>query len=173
MSEPYLGEIRMFAGNFPPAGWAFCNGALLPISENEPLFALIGTTYGGNGVTTFALPDLSGRLPVHTGQSRVDGITYLLGQKAGVEAVTLTTNQLPRHSHPINANMSSGELVDPTNNVWGLSSSMKPYSSAAPTGSMSPSAIRPAGNSQPHSNMMPYLPISFIIALNGVYPSRD
>lgn len=172
MSDPYLGEIRMFGGNFPPRGWAFCNGMELAISENEALYSLIGTTYGGNGMTTFALPDLQGRLPMHRGRSPVDGNTYVIGQKAGTETVTLTTNQMPAHTHLVNANHTNGELFDPANNVWGLSSGYKPYIDAAPTGSMSSSAITPVGGNQPHENMMPFLALNFIIALVGVYPTQ-
>src|SRR5689334_17233619 len=124
MAQPYVGEIRMFGGNFAPVGWAFCNGALLPISENETLFNLIGTTYGGDGQSTFALPDLQGRFPMH--QGTLAGTTFTIGEKGGVETVTLTVNQIPTHSHTPNAGTASGS-DSPVGNVWGVSNNAKPY----------------------------------------------
>jgi microcystin-dependent protein len=172
MSEPYLGEIRMFGGNFPPIGWEFCNGQLLPISGNEALCQLIGTTYGGDGQNTFALPELRGRLPLHVGTNPSTGTTFTIGQSSGVETVTLTTSQLPAHSHPVQANSTNGDSTDPNNNVWGLNNTLKSYVNSAPNGTMSTSAIISTGGSQPHDNMMPYLAVSFIIATQGIYPSR-
>jgi microcystin-dependent protein len=174
MGEPFIGEIRMFGGNFAPSGWAFCNGQLLPISENDALFNLIGTTYGGDGQDTFGLPDLQGRIPIHAGTGP-SGNTYQLGEKAGVETVTLTTNQIPIHSHgPAQASSSDGTQSSPTNGVW-AKSSLGAYSSGSATVSMNVQALSlsVAGGSQPHDNMMPFLAISFIISLFGVFPSQN
>ncbi|NTV68912.1 MAG: phage tail protein [Azonexaceae bacterium] len=166
MSEPYVGEIRMFAGNFAPNGWAFCDGQMLSIADNEVLFALIGTTYGGDGQVTYALPDLRGRVPVHAGGGHV------IGEKAGSETVTLTANQMPAHTHGMQASalVSSGS-VGPSGNVPGASSASMFYGDTDPTVAMHPSAITLAGGSQPHNNMAPYLGINFIISLFGVFPS--
>lgn len=165
MSQPYVGEIRMFAGNFAPVGWAFCNGALLAISENETLFNLIGTTYGGDGQTTFALPNLQSRVPVHVGPG------FALAQAAGAETVTLTTSQIPAHSHvPLCSNV-LGTSADPTSNLWALAAS-NIYSDVAPTLAMASAAIGSSGGSQPHDNMIPFLVINFIISLFGVFPSQ-
>ena len=168
MSSPFIGEIRMFAGNFAPVGWAFCNGALMDISQNDALFNLIGTTYGGDGQTTFALPNLQSRIPVHVGPG------FALGQSGGVESVTLTTSQIPAHSHvpqckPVNDNNSA---TDPTGDVWALPATGTIYSSAAPSLTMDPAAIGPAGGSQPHDNMVPFLAVNFILSLFGVFPSQ-
>jgi len=164
--QPYLGEIRMFAGNFAPQGWAFCNGQLMAIADNTALYSLLGTTYGGDGQTTFALPDLQGRIPVHLGNS------YNLGQNGGAETVTLTVNQMPSHTHSVNAQSENGMVGNPTNAVW-ASSSIKPYGTGTPNELMSASAISAVGGSQPHENMMPFACISFIISLEGVYPSQN
>jgi microcystin-dependent protein len=167
MSNPYVGEIRMFAGNFNPAGWAFCNGALLPISENETLFQLIGTTYGGDGESTFALPNLSGRLPVHTGSG------FTIGQQSGAESVTLTTQQITTHTHPLLCAASGGTPnSNPVGGYW-APTDITIYSTAAGTVQMGNPAITsgPAGGSQPHDNFMPYLCINFIISLFGLFPS--
>lgn len=169
MSEPYLGEIRMFGGNFAPEGWAFCNGQLLSISQNDALYNLLGTTYGGDGVNTFALPDLQGRLPVHTGQSSASGSTYVLGQKAGTESVTLMTNQLPAHSHLAHGSSLTGTANSPENAFW-AASDKNLYSDGASDVTLNAAAIGATGGSQPHDNMMPYLAVSFIISLSGVYP---
>ena len=171
MSSPYVGEIRMFGGNFAPNGWAFCNGALLPISENEVLFQLIGTTYGGDGQETFALPNLQGRVPIHMGQGP-QGITYQIGEAAGVESVTLTTNQIPNHSHPFLGTATNGGQASPTNSVLANSTVLTPYAPENPTAQMAANALQPVGGSQPHENMQPYLCISFIISLFGVFPSQ-
>ncbi|TRC70947.1 phage tail protein [Mesorhizobium sp. WSM4307] len=162
----YVGEIRMFAGNFNPNGWMFCQGQTLPISEYETLFQLIGTTYGGDGEETFNLPNLSGRLPLHQGNG------YVIGQMAGVEEVTLTTQQIASHSHPFMATTNIGGASAPGNNVLAQSSTIKVYSAIAPTVALGPSSMTPAGGSQPHSNLQPYLCINFIISLFGVFPSQ-
>src|SRR5438132_4972405 len=168
MSSPFIGEIRMFAGNFAPAGWAFCNGALIPISENDTLFNLIGTTYGGDGQSTFALPDLQGRVPIHAGQG--PGITqnYQLGEKAGVESVTLTTNQIPIHTHALLASTNTALDTAPTANVLAATITTKLYTEDVVDASASAQAVTPAGGSQPHENLMPYLAVSFIISLFGI-----
>lgn len=164
---PYVGEIRMFGGNFPPNGWMFCEGQLLPISENETLFQLIGTTYGGDGETTFALPDLRGRLPVHQGSG------YILAETGGVEEVTLTVNQIPAHSHPLLATSMLASSPNPGGAMLAQSRSplQRLYSDDPADVSLNPAAMTPAGGSQPHTNMQPYLCINFIISLFGVFPS--
>jgi microcystin-dependent protein len=165
MSTPYIGEIRMFAGNFAPAGWALCQGQILPISENDVLFNLIGTTYGGDGQSTFALPDLQSRVPVHVGPG------FVQAQTGGVESVTLTTAQIPAHSHTPLCNSGDGTQNSPSNGVWAQQTQNAPYSNVAPTVQMANNAIAPTGGSQPHDNMVPYLVINFIISLFGVFPS--
>jgi microcystin-dependent protein len=155
----------MFGGNFAPAGWAFCNGSLLPISENETLFNLIGTTYGGDGQETFNLPDLRGRVPMHQGNG------HLIGEMSGVEEVTLTLAQLPSHTHPVGANSGPGSQQSPAGNVWAAASTgAKLYSNLAPSANMNASAVGTAGGSQPHENRMPFLSVSFIISLFGIFP---
>jgi microcystin-dependent protein len=167
MSQPYVGEIRMFAGNFAPAGWMFCEGQLLPISEYETLFNLIGTTYGGDGQSTFALPDLRGRLPIHQGGG------FTLAENGGVEQVTLNTQQMPAHSHPFLASTNVANLTSPQGDALGKTTSIKIYDPIpAPPSVMDPSAIGLTGGSQPHSNFQPYLCINFIISLFGVFPSQ-
>jgi microcystin-dependent protein len=165
MSSPFIGEIRMFAGNFAPVGWAFCNGALIPISENDALFNLIGTTYGGDGQNTFALPDLQSRVPIHVGPG------FALGQSGGVESVTLTTSQIPAHSHVPQANSGAGTQSGPGGGVWALSGT-NIYSDVAPANAMAPQALGSAGGSQPHDNMVPFLVVNFILSLFGVFPSQ-
>jgi microcystin-dependent protein len=166
MAQPFVGEIRIFAGNFAPVGWMFCDGQLLPISENETLFQLIGTTYGGDGVTTFALPDLRGRLPLHQGNG------FVIGQAAGAEDVTLTVNQMPAHSHPAVATTNQGTQGNPGGNVLSNSQGAKPYIEDAPTGNLSPQSVSPVGGSQPHSNLQPFICINYIISLFGLFPQR-
>jgi microcystin-dependent protein len=161
----------MFAGNFPPAGWAFCEGTPLPISENEVLFQLIGTTYGGDGESTFNLPDLRGRLPMHQGTR--DGLTYTLGESGGVEEVTLTVQQIPVHSHPMLGSTASGSSPSPIDNVVAASNLISMYKAAPVTGAMNAQSAGPTGGSQPHENRQPYLCINFIISLFGVYPSPN
>lgn len=166
MAQPYIGEIRMFAGNFAPAGWMFCEGQLLPISENDTLFNLIGTTYGGDGQSTFALPDLRGRIPLHQGNG------LILAETGGAEEITLTINQIPAHSHPFLAATSNGTAVNPGNNVIAASaSSVQPYIQDVPAVTMNPAAVGPVGGSQPHTNFQPYLCVDFIISLFGIFPS--
>lgn len=166
MAQPYVGEIRMFAGNFAPAGWMFCEGQLLPISENETLFNLIGTTYGGDGQSTFALPDLRGRVPLHFG----NGLT--LAETGGVEDVTLTVAQIPAHSHPLLASGDPGNQVNVQNAVTSNSQGAIPYREDFTTQNMHPQAIGSTGGSQPHTNFQPYLCINFIISLFGIFPSQ-
>jgi microcystin-dependent protein len=164
MSDPYIGEIRMFAGNFAPVGWLFCQGQTLAISEYETLFNLIGTTYGGDGQQTFALPNLASRMPMHQGPG------YPLGGIGGAESVTLTSQQLPLHTHPAPAANAAATTASPTNAFW-ASWADSQYSSLAPTGTMHPASFTPAGGNQPHDNMPPYLAVNFIISLFGIYPS--
>jgi microcystin-dependent protein len=171
MAQPYVGEIRMFAGNFNPAGWMFCDGQLLPISENETLFQLIGTTYGGDGQSTFALPNLQSRLPVHMGTGAQLGVTFQLAAMSGSEGATLTTNQIPVHSHSMLAAAADGQAVTPTGNLLANSGNVKPYINASPDGDMNVAAIGPTGASQPHTNLQPFLCINFIISLFGNFPS--
>jgi microcystin-dependent protein len=165
--QPYVGEIRMFGGNFAPVGWMLCNGQLLQISGNETLFNLIGTTYGGDGQSTFALPNLQSRVPVHQGPG------FPIAQMAGSETVTLTTAQIPPHSHPAIASSASGaNQTSPSNASWVGNNTLKPYNSGPNvTSNMAASNIGFTGGSQPHDNMLPYLAINFIISLFGVYPS--
>ncbi len=166
MAQPYIGEIRLFGGNFAPAGWAFCSGQLMAIAENDALFALIGTTYGGDGQTTFGLPDLRGRVPVHQGNG------YILAQTGGVEQVTLTVNQTPIHSHLPQASNTGGS-DNPSGNFWGSTATGKPYSAAPPAVQMNAGAIGASGGSQPHDNMIPFLCVSYIISLFGIFPSPN
>lgn len=166
MSEPFLAQIQAFPYGFVPRGWAPCNGQLLPINQNQALFSLLGTTYGGDGITTFAVPDLRGRVPVHVG----NGVT--LGQMAGETTHTLTANEMPVHTHMAMAN-GSGSPTDPspTNNVW-TAQAGNTYGTEL-TGALNGSALAPAGGSQPHSNLQPYLSLQFCIATVGIYPSRN
>jgi microcystin-dependent protein len=165
MAQPYVGEIRMFAGNFAPAGWMFCEGQLLPISENETLFQLIGTTYGGDGQSTFGLPDLRGRLPIHQGNG------FTLAQNGGAEEITLTVNQVPAHGHPALASTAPATGTSPVGNVLAEQGAINLYLVDAPDSQMTAQAITPVGGSQPHSNFQPYLCVSFIISLFGIFPS--
>jgi microcystin-dependent protein len=165
MAQPYVGEIRMFAGNFAPAGWMFCEGQLLPISENETLFQLIGTTYGGDGESTFALPDLRGRIPIHQGNG------FILAETGGAEEITLTTSQIPSHNHAFVVSTSSAAQSAPLNSMPGNSPSIDLYREGSPSVNFSPQAIGPTGGSQPHTNFQPYLCVDFIISLFGIFPS--
>lgn len=171
---PYVGEIRLFAGNFPPNGWAFCNGALMPISENDVLFQLIGTTYGGDGQETFGLPNLQSRVPIHMGAGP-DGTPYVIGEMAGTESETLTTQQIPIHTHQAIGTSDGGTLLSPQNGVFAQPSSAQAgvmgYNAAAVV-AMAAAEITPAGGSQPHENVQPYLCINHIISLFGVFPSQ-
>ena len=166
MAQPYVGEIRMFAGNFAPAGWNFCEGQLLSIAENETLFQLIGTTYGGDGESTFALPDLRGRIPIHQGNG------FILAETGGAEEITLTVNQIPAHSHPLLASLALATDPNPSAaNVLATTTQMEIYYADTPDASMSPQAISSVGGSQPHTNFQPYLCVNFIISLFGIFPS--
>lgn len=174
MGDQFLGEIRMFIGNFAPLGWALCDGQLLAITSNTALFSLIGTTYGGDGRTTFALPDLRGRFPMHPGMG--PGLSpRSLGQRGGQESVTLTEMQMPAHTHTANASSADADQVSPTGNVWAAepAGSTALYHNAAPNTSMNPQAIGVAGGNHSHDNMSPFLCVNFIIALEGIYPSRN
>jgi microcystin-dependent protein len=164
--DSFLGEIRMFGGNFAPLGWAFCNGQLLSISENEALFSLIGTAYGGDGQSTFALPDLRGRLPLHQGPSDP------LGTMSGVESVTLNTAQVPAHTHALVATSAAAASPVPGGALLARADDFAAYANAAPTTELVSGAVSPAGNGQPHDNIQPFLCVSFIIALEGIYPSQ-
>ena len=161
MAQPFVGEIRMY---FPPAGWMFCEGQLLPISENETLFQLIGTTYGGDGESTFALPDLRGRVPIHMGNG------FTLAETGGVETVTLTVTQIPAHSHPLLATSTVANDQNPMNNVLAQTGTFDGYQSTAGAIPMAP-AVSSVGGSQPHDNFQPYLCVDFIISLFGIFPS--
>lgn len=165
MAQPYVGEIRMFAGNFAPAGWMFCEGQLLPISEYETLFQLIGTTYGGDGESTFALPDLRGRIPLHQGNG------FILAETGGAEEITLTVNQIPAHSHPFLASTATGNQVSAAGNLPATSFNVTPYINDVPNGNLNAAAISSVGGSQPHTNFQPYLCVDFIISLYGIFPS--
>jgi microcystin-dependent protein len=167
MSQPYVGEIRIFAGNFAPAGWMFCEGQLLPISDYETLFNLIGTTYGGDGQSTFALPDLRGRLPIH------QGLGFAMAQNGGVEEVNLTVQQMPAHSHPLLATTNPGGTTNPNPNLTADNADPRIYIARPPTVSLSAGSISSDGGSQPHSNFQPYLCVDFIISLFGVFPSQS
>ena len=171
MSQPYIGEIRLFGGNFAPRGYAFCNGQLLPIAQYDALFALIGTTYGGDGQTTFALPNLQGRLPVHFGSGA--GLSpYTLGQAGGAETVTLVTTQLPQHGHPPLAQSNPGG-GSPSGGVWAAAgTAIYDTSGTPPDAPMRTDLVGTFGGSQPHDNIQPFLCINFIIALEGVFPSQ-
>jgi microcystin-dependent protein len=162
----------MFAGNFAPVGWAFCEGQLIPIAENDSLFNLIGTTYGGDGQETFALPGLASRVPIHMGTGP-DGTTYQLGEPVGVESVTLSTQQIPNHTHPLTASTVLGEALTPQGNMLAQTrAGVLLYYEGGATDPMNPQAIQPAGGSQPHENSQPFLCINFIISLYGIYPTQ-
>jgi microcystin-dependent protein len=171
MAEPFVGEIRMFAGNFAPVGWEFCNGQLLPISENIALFTLVGTTYGGDGQTTFALPDLRGRVPMQQGTG--PGLsTRVIGTSLGTESVSLTAAQMPTHSHTVNASSGAASQTSPQGAVVARSAIDRLYASPPATTNMTATAVGFTGGSQPHENRQPYLGINFIIAIFGIFPSQ-
>ena len=176
MSQPYIGEIRMFGGTFAPNGWAFCNGQLIAIAENDALFTLIGTTYGGDGQSTFALPNLQSRVPIHQGTNAANGIAYQIGQPGGVESVTLTTQQLAAHTHPMPATGTS-QTLSPQNAFFAVATSSQAgvnvYSTDVPNTSLVPASILPTGGNQPHDNLQPYLALNFIISLFGVFPTQN
>jgi microcystin-dependent protein len=165
MAEPFLSEIRLFSFNFPPKGWAFCNGQLLPINQNQALFALLGTTYGGNGQTNFALPNLQGRLPIHTGNG------HTLGEAAGSSAVTITQQTMPTHMHALQANTANGSQAGPAGAL--LSAYLNGYTQPTDLRTLSPETVTNVGGSQPHENRQPYLVINLCIALQGIFPSQN
>lgn len=174
MSEPFVGEVRMFAGNFAPRGWAFCDGQLLAVSQNDALFSLLGTIYGGDGRTTFGLPDMRGRLALHAGSG--PGLSpRRLGAKGGSENETLTVNQLPSHSHSVHAANTAGSSTNPTGNFARDAAGSDIYIQAltSTTTTLHPSAVNNTGGSRSHTNLMPFLCINYIIALFGIYPSRQ
>jgi microcystin-dependent protein len=164
MSTPFLSEIKIMSFNFPPKGWAFCNGQLLPINQNQALFSLLGTTYGGNGQTTFALPNLQGRMPLHMGNG------FVLGQLGGEENHTLTTTEMPGHTHAVTASSNAADQGSPGGNFWANESS-NAYSTGFDSG-MSPQIVNNVGGSQPHTNLAPILVLTFCIALQGIFPSQ-
>ncbi len=177
MSQPYIGEIRMFGGNFPPVGWAFCDGQLMAIADNDTLFQLIGTTYGGDGQNTFGMPDMRGRVVTHMGTS--SGQTYVLGQMAGAETVTLTTNQIPQHTHQVMATTATGSTGTPSSGAMlatggPAGTAITPYAAFGGNQITMPgNSTTSAGGSQPHDNMQPYLGLNFIISLYGIFPSQN
>ena len=166
MAQPYIGEIKMFAGNFAPVGWMFCDGQLLPISEYETLFNLIGTTYGGDGQSTFALPNLQSRIPIHQGDP------YVLAETGGAEEVTLTVSQIPAHTHALLGSTDIANTPNPGASVLARSGQVQMFLNADATLAMSPNAIGPAGGSQPHTNLQPFLAVNFIISLFGIFPPQ-
>lgn len=166
MANPYIGEIRMFGGNFAPLGWKFCDGSILAISENDALFNLIGTTYGGDGQETFGLPDLRGRIPVHAGSNRT------LGEMAGTENVTINNSTTPTHNHAFQAYTGVANSPNPGNNLFGLASQVQMFYADTPNKPLNAATVTNFGGSQPHDNMMPYQCISFIISLEGIFPHQ-
>jgi len=171
MSDPFVGEIRLFAGNFAPQGWAFCDGQLLSIAQNTVLFDLIGTTYGGDGQTTYALPDLRGRVPVHQG-SNEQSSPYIPGQSGGLETVTLTPAQMPAHSHAMFASTAPASTVHGPSEALGSSTAMNFYGTGTPDMAMDPNALTPVGSGLPHENMPPFVALSYIVSMFGIFPSR-
>lgn len=174
MSSAKIGDIKMFAGNFAPRNWAFCNGQILSISQNTALFSILGVTYGGNGQTTFGLPDLRGRVPIHSGNSQGPGLSnYTLGQAAGTENVTLLTNQMPAHNHLLSASSSAGTSASPNNGFPAVLDAGNGYAASSNGAALNAAAIGTAGGNQPHPNVQPYLAVNFIICLFGIFPSRN
>ncbi len=174
--DPFIGEIRIFAGTFAPYGWAACDGQILQIQQNTALFSLLGTYYGGDGKTTFALPDLRGRAPMHWGSGAGLSVYGKPGLNGGATTVSLDANTTPCHTHAASGDASGGGQQNPTNNVWGTQSGRSPtnlYTSNPPNVNMSGQALDPIGGGQPHNNMQPYLAMMYIIAMTGIYPSRD
>lgn len=173
MSDPYIGELRMFAGNFPPNGWAMANGQLMPISQNDALFTLYGTMYGGDGQETFGLPNLCGRVPVHAGQGPGISQNYQQGEMAGVESVTLTTQQIPVHTHAFMGNTNIAQNPQPQDAIVAQSTGAQIFISDAPVTPLDAQMLGPVGGSQPHENMQPYLAVGFIVSLFGIFPSQN
>lgn len=167
MSEPFVGEIRMFGFTYPPRGWALCNGQIMSINQNQALFALLGTTYGGNGTTTFALPDLRGRVPLHTG----NGVS--LGQSAGEESHTLTQAEMPQHTHQMAGSSAAPNQKNVEGQIWAADTATMPFHAGPPSTTMNAASMGAAGGGQAHSNMQPYLTVNFCIALQGIFPSRN
>ncbi|MDD5543531.1 MAG: tail fiber protein [Acidobacteriia bacterium] len=165
MAEPFLSEIRLFSFGFAPKGWALCDGQLLPINQNEALFSLLGTTYGGDGQVNFGLPDLQGRVPLHMGNN------HTLGEKGGEQTHTLNVNELPGHTHTVMASSNSPTVNTPANNLWASQTGFSPYATSS-NESMNPAAISSVGGSQAHLNLQPFLVINFCIALQGIFPSQ-
>lgn len=172
MSNPYIGEIRLFGASFAPAGWALCQGQLMAISQNDALFTLIGTTYGGDGQETFGIPDLQGRVPIHAGQGPGISQNYQLGEKFGVESVTLSIQQIPIHTHPMVATNDIGNNTSPQGAIVAQSTSVDLYIEDATDNNLFNQTISPVGGSQPHENMMEYLCLTFIISLFGIFPHQ-
>lgn len=171
MADPYIGEIRLFAGTFAPVGWEFCDGRTVSIPEYEPLFVLIGTTHGGDGTETFNLPDLRSRIPV--GQGSGPGLAQsFLGQASGSEQVTLTANQMPQHTHSAQGSSAAAMSANPEQGVWAARAGT-PYSAAAPSAALNATAVSVNGGGEPHDNVPPFLAVNFIIATSGIFPSRD
>lgn len=173
MSNPYVGEIRLFAGTFAPNGWLFCDGQQLPISEYETLFNLIGTTYGGDGQTTFNLPDLRGRLPLHQGTAQ--GTTFVIGESGGVEQVTLTAAQVPQHTHTLSGSAANATQTSPTGGVPATMPEVTTfaYGTDLPATTLHPNSVSSSGGNLPHENLQPYLCLNFIISLFGIYPAPN
>jgi microcystin-dependent protein len=165
MSEPFLGEIKIISWNFPPKGWTFCNGQLLPINQNQALYSILGTTYGGDGMRTFGLPDLQGRTPMHIGNGIV------LGEKGGETAHTLNISELPAHNHVPVGSKATASVHPPAGNLWANGNEL--IYTATPNNAMNPADVLPVGGNQPHENMSPYLVLNFIIALQGIFPSQN
>ena len=174
MATPFLGEIRMVGFTFPPKGWALCNGQILSISQNAALFSLLGTTYGGNGTSTFALPDLRSRVPIHAGQG-IGLSPYVQGEQTGTESVVLTFSQMPSHNHTVNGVASGGNQASPAGGSPAIESTgtSLDYSNATPSSPMNAAMLSPAGSNQPHNNIQPVLCVNFVIALQGIFPSRN
>jgi microcystin-dependent protein len=172
MSNPFIGEIRMFAGSFAPAGWAMCDGQLMPISENDAMFVLLGTTYGGDGQETFALPNLQGRVPIHAGQGPGISQNYQLAETGGTESVTLSTSQIPIHTHTMLASADQASSPNPQNSVLAETVTALTYINDTANAALNANAVTPVGGSQPHENMMQYLVITFIISLFGIFPHQ-
>lgn len=164
--DPFLAEIKLISFNFPPKGWAFCNGQLLQINQNQALFSLLGTTYGGDGRTTFALPNLQGRLPLHVGSG------FSLGERAGEDAHTLDNNEMPAHNHQVTASANPADQASPAGNLW-ANGGQQNYTASPPNVQMNQAAITSVGGSQPHNNQSPYLVLNYVIALQGIYPSQN